>query len=311
MSNEISKTPIKDFFSKDLVKSKLNELLGKNAATFATSVLQVVNSNSMLANADPASVFSAACMAATLDLPINNALGFAYIVPFQNRKAGKTEAQFQLGYKGFVQLAQRSGQFKKISSAVVYEGQLVSEDPLSGYVFDWSNKKSDKAIGYVAYFQLLNGFEAYLYMTKNEASAHAMRYSQTFKKGFGVWNDNFDAMALKTVLKLLLSKQAPLSIQMQTAIQADQAVIKDIDKQEFEYIDNATTTALDALEPPPEAIANAAREAAQTGTQSFNEYFASLQEDERKQLMPILNELKSMASEANSYIDEIDANEEA
>ena len=311
MRNEISKTPIKDFFSKDLVKSKLNELLGKNAATFATSVLQVVNSNSMLANADPASVFSAACMAATLDLPINNALGFAYIVPFQNRKAGKTEAQFQLGYKGFVQLAQRSGQFKKISSAVVYEGQLVSEDPLSGYVFDWSNKKSDKAIGYVAYFQLLNGFEAYLYMTKNEASAHAMRYSQTFKKGFGVWNDNFDAMALKTVLKLLLSKQAPLSIQMQTAIQADQAVIKDIDKQEFEYIDNATTTALDALEPPPEAIANAAREAAQTGTQSFNEYFASLQEDERKQLMPILNELKSMASEANSYIDEIDANEEA
>lgn len=311
MSNEKSKTPIKDFFSKDLVKSKLNELLGKNAATFATSVLQFVNSNSMLANADPASVFSAACMAATLDLPINNALGFAYIVPFQNRKAGKTEAQFQLGYKGFVQLAQRSGQFKKISSAVVYEGQLVSEDPLSGYVFDWSNKKSDKAIGYVAYFQLLNGFEAYLYMTKNEASAHAMRYSQTFKKGFGVWNDNFDAMALKTVLKLLLSKQAPLSIQMQTAIQADQAVIKDIDKQEFEYIDNATTTALDALEPPPEAIANAAREAAQTGTQSFNEYFASLQEDERKQLMPILNELKSMASEANSYIDEIDANEEA
>ena len=311
MGNEISKTPIKDFFSKDLVKSKLNELLGKNAATFATSVLQVVNSNSMLANADPASVFSAACMAATLDLPINNALGFAYIVPFQNRKAGKTEAQFQLGYKGFVQLAQRSGQFKKISSAVVYEGQLVSEDPLSGYVFDWSNKKSDKAIGYVAYFQLLNGFEAYLYMNKNEASAHAMRYSQTFKKGFGVWNDNFDAMALKTVLKLLLSKQAPLSIQMQTAIQADQAVIKDIDKQEFEYIDNATTTALDALEPPPEAIANAAREAAQTGTQSFNEYFASLQEDERKQLMPILNELKSMASEANSYIDEIDANEEA
>lgn len=306
MSNEISKTPIKDFFSKDLVKSKLNELLGKNAATFATSVLQVVNSNSMLANADPASVFSAACMAATLDLPINNALGFAYIVPFRNTKQNKTEAQFQLGYKGFVQLAQRSGQFKKISSAVVYEGQLVSEDPLSGYVFDWSNKTSDKAIGYVAYFQLLNGFEAYLYMTKNEATAHAMRYSQTFKKGFGVWNDNFDAMALKTVLKLLLSKQAPLSIQMQTAIQADQAVIKDIDKQEFEYIDNANATALDALEPPTEALANAAREAAQIGTQSFNDYFASLPADERKQLMPIVNELKEMASESDGYIDAIE-----
>ena len=153
MSTEISKTPVKDFFSKDLVKNKLNELLGKNAATFATGVLQVVNSNQMLVNADPASVFSAACMAATLDLPINNSLGFAYIVPFRNNKANKTEAQFQLGYKGFVQLAQRTGQFKKISSAVVYEGQLVSEDPLLGYVFDWSNKSSDKAIGYVAYFQ--------------------------------------------------------------------------------------------------------------------------------------------------------------
>ena len=301
MSTEISKTPVKDFFSKDLVKNKLNELLGKNAATFATSVLQVVNSNQMLVNADPASVFSAACMAATLDLPINNSLGFAYIVPFRNNKANKTEAQFQLGYKGFVQLAQRTGQFKKISSAVVYEGQLVSEDPLLGYVFDWSNKSSDKAIGYVAYFQLLNGFEAYLYMTKNEATAHAMRYSQTFKKGYGVWNDNFDAMALKTVLKLLLSKQAPLSIQMQTAIAADQAIIKDVDKQEFEYIDNQDPdNALAALEPPPQELADAAREVAQMGTSRFNEYFASLSEVERKQLMPIVNELKTMAAESNT-----------
>ena len=300
MSTEISKTPVKDFFSKDLVKNKLNELLGKNAATFATGVLQVVNSNQMLVNADPASVFSAACMAATLDLPINNSLGFAYIVPFRNNKANKTEAQFQLGYKGFVQLAQRTGQFKKISSAVVYEGQLVSEDPLLGYVFDWSNKSSDKAIGYVAYFQLLNGFEAYLYMTKNEATAHAMRYSQTFKKGYGVWNDNFDAMALKTVLKLLLSKQAPLSIQMQTAIAADQAIIKDVDKQEFEYIDNQDPdNALAALEPPPQELADAAREVAQMGTSRFNEYFASLSEVERKQLMPIVNELKTMAAESN------------
>ena len=301
MSTEISKTPVKDFFSKDLVKNKLNELLGKNAATFATGVLQVVNSNQMLVNADPASVFSAACMAATLDLPINNSLGFAYIVPFRNNKANKTEAQFQLGYKGFVQLAQRTGQFKKISSAVVYEGQLVSEDPLLGYVFDWSNKSSDKAIGYVAYFQLLNGFEAYLYMTKNEATAHAMRYSQTFKKGYGVWNDNFDAMALKTVLKLLLSKQAPLSIQMQTAIAADQAIIKDVDKQEFEYIDNQDPdNALAALEPPPQELADAAREVAQMGTSRFNEYFASLSEVERKQLMPIVNELKTMAAESNT-----------
>ena len=138
-------------------------------------------------------------------------------------------------------------------------------------------------------------------MTKNEATAHAMRYSQTFKKGYGVWNDNFDAMALKTVLKLLLSKQAPLSIQMQTAIAADQAIIKDVDKQEFEYIDNQDPdNALAALEPPPQELADAAREVAQMGTSRFNEYFASLSEVERKQLMPIVNELKTMAAESNT-----------
>ena len=108
-NNQVMAT--KDFFSKPIVQQKLIELLGKNAQSFATSVLQVVNSNDMLKNADPQTVFSAACMAATLNLPINNNLGFACIVPFRNNKANCTEAQFQLGCKGFIQLGQRSGQF--------------------------------------------------------------------------------------------------------------------------------------------------------------------------------------------------------
>ena len=237
--NQVAKTS-KDFFAMPNVKAKLEELLGKNAASFATSVLQIVNSNDMLKNAEPQSVFSAACMAATLNLPINNNLGFAYIVPFNNRKAGKVEAQFQLGYKGFIQLAQRSGQFKVISASPVYQGQLLSENPLLGYEFDWSikPKQGDKPIGYVSYFRLLNGFEAYLYMTYDDMKSHANKYSQTAKKGFGVWNDNFDAMSLKTVLKLLLSKQAPLSIDMQKAVLADHAVVKDVDSEQFEYIDH-------------------------------------------------------------------------
>ena len=217
----------KDFFAKPMVQEKLKELVGKNAPAFATSVLQIVNSNSMLVNADPQTIFSAACMAATLNLPINNNLGFAYIVPFKNNKENKIEAQFQLGYKGYIQLAQRSGQFSRIAATPVYNGQLISENPLLGYEFDWSVKPSGEPIGYVAFFKLINGFTAELYMSKEEVMKHANKYSQTAKKGFGVWKDQFEAMALKTVLKLLLSKQAPLSIDMQKAQMADQAMYRD------------------------------------------------------------------------------------
>lgn len=233
----------KDFFSKPMVQEKLKELVGKNAPAFATSVLQIVNSNSMLVNADPQTIFSAACMAATLNLPINNNLGFAYIVPFKNNKTGTIEAQFQLGYKGYIQLAQRSGQFSRIAATPVYQGQIVSENPLLGYEFDWSVKPSGDPVGYVAFFKLINGFTAELYMSKEEVMKHANKYSQTAKKGYGVWKDQFEAMALKTVLKLLLSKQAPLSIEMQKAQMADQAIIRDVEKDEFDYIDHQESIA--------------------------------------------------------------------
>ena len=228
---------LKDFFSAPAVKSKFNELLGKNASSFITSVLQIASENKALANVNPVSIYSAACMAATLNLPINNALGFAYIVPY------KGEAQFQLGYKGFIQLAQRSGQFERLVSLPVYERQLIEEDPINGFKFDWKQKPSvsEKPIGYYAFFRLINGFTAELYMTAEELEQHGKRYSQSYKKGYGVWTDNFDAMALKTVTKLLLSKQAPLSVDMQKAVLSDQSVIKDIDG-EFSYIDNEPET---------------------------------------------------------------------
>lgn len=230
----------KQFFDQENVKRKLNELVGKNSAAFATSVLQIVNSNDLLRSAEPQTVFSAACMAATLNLPINNTLGFAYIVPFKNKKLGKVEAQFQLGYKGFIQLAQRSGQFERLVALPVYADQLISKDPINGFVFDWSKEPAanEKPAGYYAYFKLINGFTAELYMTKAEVDRHANKYSQTYKMGFGVWKDNFEAMALKTVMKLLLSKQAPLSIDMQKAQLADQAVVRDVDGEVYEHIDN-------------------------------------------------------------------------
>lgn len=241
---------LKTFFESANVQNKIKELVGKNAATFATSVMQIANSNSMLKTADPMSIFNAACMAATLNLPLQNGLGFAYIVPFRNNKEKKTEAQFQIGYKGFIQLAQRSGQFKRLVALPVYKKQLIKKDFINGFEFDWEQEpeEGELPIGYYAYFKLVNEFSAELYMTHEEINAHAKKYSQTYrtyldKKAKGqwaqsVWAENFEAMALKTVIKLLLSKQAPLSVEMQQAVLADQAVVKDVENQEFNYTDN-------------------------------------------------------------------------
>jgi len=223
---------VKSFFTQDSVKKKFDELLGKRSSSFMTSVLQIVASNNMLQNADPASIFNAACVAATLDLPLNNNLGFAYIVPY-----GKS-AQFQMGYKGFIQLAQRSGQFQTISAAPIYAGQLIEQDPLRGFRFDFSVEKSGEPIGYAAFFRLTNGFEKTFYMTTEELKQHGLKFSQTYKKGFGLWKDDFEAMAQKTVLKLLLSKFAPLSVEMQTATIVDQSVVKNSDTLDVSYLDN-------------------------------------------------------------------------
>lgn len=236
---------IKNLFQKDEVRTKFQEMLGKRAPSFITSVLQIVASNNLLAKADPHSVYHSAAVAATLDLPLNNNLGFAYIVPYNQRFKDdkgvwqtKQVAQFQMGYKGFIQLAQRTGMYRTLSAAPIYEGQLISENPLTGFVFDFTKKKSDTVIGYASYFQLLNGFEKTLYSTVEELKKHGKRFSQTFKKDHGLWVDDFDSMALKTVIKANLSKWAPLSVDIQRAITFDQAVIKDVDTQDVDYVDN-------------------------------------------------------------------------
>lgn len=236
---------VKNYFTQDAAQSKFKELLGNRASSFATSVLQVVASNKQLSSAEPQSVFNAACMAATLDLPINANLGFAYILPYRTKNDQNQYvdvAQFQLGYKGFIQLAQRSGQFKTIAATPIYKGQIVSENPLTGYQFDFTKRESDEVIGYAGYFSLINGFEKTIYLTVKELEGHGLKYSQTFKKGFGLWKDNFDAMALKTIIKLLLSKYAPLSIDMQRAVITDQSIIKsmDVENVDVQYVDNQT-----------------------------------------------------------------------
>ena len=220
---------VSQFLNSESIKKKFQEIIGKNANGFIASLLSTVNNNDLLQKADQNSIYTAALMAASLKLPINQNLGLAYIVPY----AGK--AQFQLGYKGFKQLAQRSGQFLIINDSDVREGEIINHNRLTGEIeFNWEQNPEKrlklKPIGYVSYFKLVNGFESTFYMTNEELLAHAQKYSQTFKKyGTGLWKDEFDGMARKTVTKLNLSKNAPLSIELQRATIADQAVIKDFD----------------------------------------------------------------------------------
>jgi recombination protein RecT len=240
----------KALFNRDEVKAKFQEMLGKRATSFITSVLQIVASNKYLQNADPNSVYHSAAVAATLDLPLNSTLGFACIVPYNESfkdDAGKWHkrqvAQFQMMYKGYKQLALRSGQFLTINATDVREGELKKRDRLKGIIeFQWIENEETRnqtpIIGYVSYFELLNGFTQTFYMSVKELHDHGKKYSQTFQNNKGKWVDDFPAMCLKTVTKLNLSKNAPLSVDMQKALIADQSVIKDSDTMDVDYVDN-------------------------------------------------------------------------
>lgn len=213
---------LKGMLESPAYKKKFEEMLGKKAAGFMSSIIAVTNNNNYLMKADPATVIGAAAQAAMLDLPINQSLGFAYIVPY------KGAAQFQLGYKGYIQLAQRSGQYVDIGAKTVYDGELEYENRLLDK-FRFGERTGDKVIGYLAYFRLTNGFEKMLFMTLDEMQAHAKKYSQNYKGGTDKWGlADFNVMAEKTVLKRLLSKFGPLSIesvQMSQALSNDGGVI--------------------------------------------------------------------------------------
>lgn len=237
---------MKGFFDQDSIQKKIQEILGKNAKQFATNVLQVVGQNSLLQKAEPSSVFNSAMMASMLDLPLNPSLGLAYIVPYnqmvddgKGNKIRKCVAQFQIGYKGLKQLAIRSGQFRSIETKPVFEGQVVNDNSFVGFHFDWMAKTSDKVIGYANRFELLNGFEKTLYMTIEQIQSHGKKYSKSYDLSAGQWKKDFNAMALKTVSKLNLnSGEAPLSIEMQKAINSDQAIINDFETEDVTYVDN-------------------------------------------------------------------------
>jgi len=203
---------LKALLNTDSVKKRFEEILGKRSQQFATSILNLYNSDTNLQKCEPMSIISSAMVAASLDLPVDKNLGYAWIIPYGNK------AQFQLGYKGYIQLALRTGQYKHINVIEVYEGELQKWNRLTEeFEIDFDKKVSDNVVGYAAYFELINGFKKTVYWTKEEVERHRKRFS---KSDFG-WKNDWDAMAKKTVLKNMLSKWGILSIEMQRAFIED------------------------------------------------------------------------------------------
>ena len=228
----------------DAIKKKIADRLGQNAPAFTSALLNIYNSNPQLQYCDGRSILGAAFLSASLNLSIAPDLGQAYIIPFKSfNKETKREiytATFQIGYKGFIQLALRSGLYSRINASKVFEGQIRGFNPISGEPII-GDKISDNVVGYLASFRLINGFEKILYMTKDEMKQHADKYSQSYNsdkrygKSSSPWSSNFDDMATKTILKKLLRTWGVLSADLATAIQGDQAIV---DKNTFTYPDN-------------------------------------------------------------------------
>lgn len=201
-------------FKQDSVQARFQRMLGKKSAGFISSVLTVVSQNKLLQNADMRTVLSSASIAASLDLPIIPSLGRAWIVPY------KGTAQFQIGYLGLVELAQRSGLYETINVVTVYEGEIVKWNKFTEEL-TYGEPESDVAIGYCASFTLLNGFRKVVYWTKDAVIKHAQRFSKSYHSSSSPWQTDFDAMAMKTVLAYMLRHWGPLSIEMQTAMDKD------------------------------------------------------------------------------------------
>lgn len=202
-------------FKQDSVQSRFQRMLGKKSAGFISSVLTVVSQNTLLQKADMRTVLSAASIAASLDLPILPSLGRAWIVPY------KGAAQFQIGYLGLVELAQRSGLYETINVVTVYEGEVTKWNKFTEEI-TYGEQESDKAIGYCASFTLLNGFRKVVYWTKEAVEKHAQRFSKSYNSSTSPWKTDFDAMAMKTVLAYMLRHWGPLSIEMQKAMDKDE-----------------------------------------------------------------------------------------
>lgn len=266
LANRQQKAGLTAYLTQDAVKRQINSVVGgKNGTRFISSIVSAVQTTPALQECTNPSILSAALLGEALNLSPSPQLGQFYMVPFDNKKKGCKEAQFQLGYKGYVQLAERSGYYKKLNVMAIKEGELVRYDPLNeeievNLIEDDVEREEIPAMGYYAMFEYENGFRKTLYWSKKKMLAHAEKYSQAFKRNGGAkslelleqgkipekemwkyssfWFKDFDGMAMKTMLRQLISKWGIMSIDLQTAVEKDMAVIKD--DGSADYVENAT-----------------------------------------------------------------------
>lgn len=239
------------YLTRDAVKDQINKVVGgKDGQRFISAIISATNTNTMLQECTNQSILSGALLGESLKLSPSPQLGHYYLVPFNDKEKGKV-AQFQLGYKGYIQLAIRSGQYKKLNVMAIKEGELEYFDPLNEdikinlMVENWDARESLPTIGYYAFFELCNGFRKAIYWSKAQMESHALKYSQGYKRdkekgwNYTFWSKDFDGMAYKTMLRQLISKWGIMSIEMQTAFEGDLAVInEDGSKNYVETDDN-------------------------------------------------------------------------
>lgn len=247
------------YLSQTAVRDQINKIIGgQNGTRFITSIVSAVNANEQLQQCTNQSILSAALLGESLNLSPSPMLGYYYMVPFNDRNKGKV-AQFQIGYKGLIQLAIRSGQYKKINVMSIKKGELEYFDPLNEeikvklMVDNWDAREKAETIGYYAMFELVNGFKKAIYWSKEQMEAHALQYSQGYraKKGYTFWEKDFDAMAHKTLLRQILSKWGIMSTELQTAVEADEAVIEEDGSKT--YVDNEEIIDVPETKPAPAA----------------------------------------------------------
>lgn len=248
-------TSLASYLTQEAVKNQINNIVGGKSQRFISAIVSAVNTNPQLQECTNQSIVSGALLGESLNLSPSPQLGQYYLVPFNDRNKGKV-AQFQLGYKGYIQLAIRSGQYKKLNVLAIKKGELVKFDPLNeeievNLMQNEEERENAETVGYYAMFEYTNGFRKAIYWSKAKMEAHAMRYSMGYraKKGYTFWEKDFDAMAYKTMLRQLISKWGIMSVDMVNAFENDMAVLND-DGSKF-YIDtDETEEAVEEIEEP-------------------------------------------------------------
>lgn len=247
------------YLANDAIKNKINEVIGgANGQRFISAIVSATNNNEALKACSHNSILSAALLGESLNLSPSPQLGQYYLVPFKDKEKGQV-AQFQLGYKGYIQLALRSGQYKKLNVLAIKEGELIKFDPLKeeievNLITDEEQREKAETIGYYASFTYINGFEKAIYWSKAKMEHHAMKYSPGYaadkRKGtkWTFWSKDFDGMAYKTMLRQLISKWGIMSIEMQTAIDGDMSVINEDGTRAYVENEPSETIVIEAEE---------------------------------------------------------------